>query len=1445
MNNEDKFNEINLKLDSCETIKDRKTLQGLKDILMNTIEIENRKIEINTFVDKIKEDKLLPSVKQYYHYPYLTQMDFNQSLYDIKSINNLKYIKKSNDGSIRLKKSQEFVKLFLSNETGYNSLLIYHGVGVGKTCASISSIEPLKKQYKEVFILSPSLEDNWRDEIFNVNKELNKKRNVNVQCTGNTYSQLVNDLMPKPIYIQYNISLVNIKKLIDENKVSYNSFEAYSNLRIKKANDTDLDREKINLNSIKKHLNNHFENLKKKINKIIKKKIDSNYSFFGYLQFAKSILNNIDNLKYEYQKINFIKKQYSNCIFILDEIQVIKSSSINKSLYQNDDEKGEKKDDKDEKMDHKAGKKILEVLDYIVRYGDNNKLLLLSATPMYDTSTEIIQILNLLLLNDKKAPILINKNEYYILTEEGKKIIFDKQGSLTNDGIQVLKQKSIGYISYLKGNDPENFPKKLWPNVKLLNKIGIDIELYKSKNKFIDCLNDEEIENIDMIDEENLKIVEAYMEDEQMNQYIKMDNKSKGFKVKIQQLSNITFPKEYEYKDCIKENKGDTYTILEEGFLDDGSSFLEKNNLYKYSSKFPKIIDCINKSTGIVFINSRWLAYGIKILSLALELEGYREFSLTNNDNFKNRLVNNSSNYYRSIEKDEDGIAIKLDKTNRNSKKVAKYIILSGETKNKTELIRIARGEDKGYPNKNGESVKIILTNLNVGISFKMVRQIHVLNPWWHLNLLEQIIGRGIRNQSHDALDENLRNVTVFFYACSYKMIENEETFNGNKETFDEHMYRIAYIKDKAISEIEAIFRKNAIDCQLNKNSNTVKIDKNNAITEKKVIDTFNNNITYTMDNIFKKDNLYEDTDHDKTYKCIGNIIGNIPIKELTESELKQNIYSQNNIYNLSVIETKIKNIFNTSLFNYPKYSYKIEDIIVLLISYNINDIYLSLNNLIENQVLFSDIFGRIGYLIYNNGYYVFQPNNKLDYPNNMNDIKIPINIKNKLMKKYHMKAPFYKNTNYNEIKINTFNYNVETIDDEINLSGLFSFIYTNIDGNIPIYSLEGDTKTWYPNMCNSKSNKQIKKYLESHCDDKIFYYKEKDTILSLKDYFIYNIYSYINKSPKEIKEQIAKLIIKSNDTDSDSKYLEIFKEDKYQNIYIPKYDLEKEEWDIVGEKLYEGEYPILNLLENILENQGILIPKSLNYEFINKNHQFNLLYKSVYLKSDEKWKNNYLFFRIAEKDKKIKKQINQYIYNKQYGKLNIDSSNLAYEIPLISMNSENFAEYIAFNIYKDDQNKSTMNKVLHFNKAKGTREVNKGKNCMSYDITVLLDILNNINPSIKASLLCNYIIKSNKCGKITKKDAIKLVYDSDINIKNIKELCKKFSIPKMYICNFIVYYLITEQLKADTLSLQYQKENELKDKLNKTCFISNNYKFFTIIPKNDKIVPLLTDKDY
>ena len=67
---------------------------------------------------------------------------------------------------------QRFVANYMSGKTPYYSALIYHGVGLGKTCTAISSAEAFLNKYprKKVFIIAPpNIQPNFRRTIFDIN----------------------------------------------------------------------------------------------------------------------------------------------------------------------------------------------------------------------------------------------------------------------------------------------------------------------------------------------------------------------------------------------------------------------------------------------------------------------------------------------------------------------------------------------------------------------------------------------------------------------------------------------------------------------------------------------------------------------------------------------------------------------------------------------------------------------------------------------------------------------------------------------------------------------------------------------------------------------------------------------------------------------------------------------------------------------------------------------------------------------------------------------------------------------------------------------------------------------------------------------------------------------------------------------------------------------------
>jgi superfamily II DNA or RNA helicase len=250
----------------------------------------------------------------------------------------------------------------------------------------------------------------------------------------------------------------------------------------------------------------------------------------------------------------FVEKRVSlkNSILIIDEIQnmISESGSFYKKL---------KKD--------------------IERAPDDLRVILLSATPIFDKPLEIALTLNLLPLNNKF--VLKDFNDTFIKTTFDSKEM--PHYSLINK--PLFKEHIKGFISYYKGMPTKSFPSY---TIKL---VKCKMEPFQYKSYQI-VLKKEAKKKVDIL---------------------KLPN---DFFIGSRIISNIAFPNS-------KANIN--------GFESWTGRVLEKENLKKYSIKFYKILLNIKKSEGKIFIYSNFLGYGgITSLVEVLEYHGYYDFKYYN-----------------------------------------------------------------------------------------------------------------------------------------------------------------------------------------------------------------------------------------------------------------------------------------------------------------------------------------------------------------------------------------------------------------------------------------------------------------------------------------------------------------------------------------------------------------------------------------------------------------------------------------------------------------------------------------------------------------------------------------------------------------------------------------------------------------------------------------------
>lgn len=808
--------------------------------LYDNISNKDDKQKILENIEEIKNKLDINNINTSISYPDYDDKKFIEKLITKKEFA-INKIEKYNQENIKkeffeLTNNQKFLKKLISPETPYRSIYLYHGVGVGKTCASIQISDNFKTYFnKKTLVLLPlKLKDNFIKELFDIGKL--KDDNME-QCLGNYY-------------------LHNI-----------------------------VGRDKMETSEIKSK---------------VKKMINSEYEILSFGEFG-NLFNRIKtNSKNNIDFINKLRIYFDNRTIIVDEVH-------NMRLV-NEDVKG--------KEVSKSFHQMLEALN-------NNVLVLLSATPMFDNHKELKFILNSLLIQNGKKKI--DKND---------KIFEDDK--LNPDFEKRLKKISSSFISYMRGENPDTFPIRLYPSIND-NKNILSIDDYPKLD-----INGNKILKNEQV--KHLELIQTKMSDMQQKIYdvtnINSNNNNSNNdddddedSVDIQQrvqISNIVYGKLNEDIKKVYGNEG-----LEKVFKIDAkkkgeykvqykedyknNQILDSSNVGTYSPKIKLLLKNINKSNGIILVYSRYLAAGVIPIAIALEHFGFNKYGGNN-----------------------------ILKQGKRENKKGNYIIISGNTglsPNNTKEIAISTNKN----NKDGDKIKVILITESgsEGIDLKNVREIHIFDPWYNLNRLEQIIGRGVRNFSHIELDPKLRNTTIYQYV--------NLTQDNKRESIDFRTYRIAENKQKKISTLERIIKRNAIDCNLNININRFDdLKPIKLITSRgKLIEKFDIN-----DKDGSRICDYRDCD----LKCD---------KEVKIEKLDESTYKKENInYDIKLVTRYLIKYFQS--YN----SGTIEDLIKnikLNIKYK-ETLYFALNHLVKNKIIFQGIKKRRGYIIYKSNRYIFQP---------------------------------------------------------------------------------------------------------------------------------------------------------------------------------------------------------------------------------------------------------------------------------------------------------------------------------------------------------------------------------------------------------------------------------------------------------------------------------------
>uniref|UniRef100_A0A6C0DCC2 DOD-type homing endonuclease domain-containing protein n=1 Tax=viral metagenome TaxID=1070528 RepID=A0A6C0DCC2_9ZZZZ len=254
------------------------------------------------------------------------------------------------------------------------------------------------------------------------------------------------------------------------------------------------------------------------------------------------------------------------------------------------------------------------------------------------------------------------------------------------------------------------------------------------------------------------------------------------------------------------------------------SEYLSKDALGTYSPKFAKVLENITnpENDGLHLLYSHFRTIeGIGILRLILLENGFAEFKI--------KKIGENWDIVDTIE--DEG--------------KPRFVLYTGtESPEEKEIIRniynsmwdfvpgniVTKLKQQAENNNYGEIIKVFMITSSgaEGINLRNTRFVHIIEPYWHMVRVDQVVGRARRICSHQDLPEDKRTVKVYLYVTTFS--EAQKTDEKNVElrirdvsridkktpiTTDENLYEIASLKQRINNQILRAVKESAIDCNI------------------------------------------------------------------------------------------------------------------------------------------------------------------------------------------------------------------------------------------------------------------------------------------------------------------------------------------------------------------------------------------------------------------------------------------------------------------------------------------------------------------------------------------------------------------------------------------------------------------------------------------------------
>jgi superfamily II DNA or RNA helicase len=673
-------------------------------------------------------------------------------------------------------KFQLFIRDYLRNDSPFRGLLVYHGLGSGKTCTSIIVAENLKTKRNILVLLPGALRPNYNQSL------------LSGECFTNNY-ETMNNVQKKYTILTYNAnntvqkldeigSLDNFLIVIDETHNVIKNIVNQSKIGIaiyKKLRDAK--NVKIVLLTGKPIVNKPFEvaiiaNMLKGMMYVPRFIISKGVDFKKLDSFTRYL----DELEYVHYCEPNLKRRYFDIYFTYPQW----SPNFQKAI------------------------------DEVINIGYKN----------YDVEA---------IYNQKESlsyPLFPeNENDF---DERFVSVLSDDRDRLRRK--DILKRRLSGLISYFKGGDRSKYPKEIvkpityvpmsdfqfveYANIRYIEKkaekggsagkTNLRGKRRKQVTSSMYRIYSRQFGNFVFPSEINKPFsnpkIEERFKSKKSGKYKNnnKDNKEIEKALALEEKLNEANENDTEYKKTIKQKQHKQYQLRLENSMkelyENKEKYLnlERGQLDKLSPKMKQIFQNIHNGEGLVLVYSQFVTVeGLGVFSILLEANGYS----------------------------------RLMPGNKNNAISQRYCIYSGkETREEREEILKIFTHPK---NKNGGICKVILVSESgsQGLDLKNIRQVHIMESFWHEVRIKQVIGRAVRYESHKELPPEKRNVEIYRYLMTFTDKQVEEfmsMFSGPKSsreriTSDEYIHLTSQRKEEIINEVLNVMKESAVDCSLNK----------------------------------------------------------------------------------------------------------------------------------------------------------------------------------------------------------------------------------------------------------------------------------------------------------------------------------------------------------------------------------------------------------------------------------------------------------------------------------------------------------------------------------------------------------------------------------------------------------------------------------------------------